>query len=427
MAEDVIIIGAGLAGLMAARVLARERISFLIFEAEGHIGGRAASLMRPSGVAVDLGGQWLHGEKNPLKAVLDEYEIPYQRQGGQPVRIYEHGTMRKDQEGQWLEQAVDKKKSAAVKQGKLPDCPLTDLARDAAGKEVLKTFALMWYGLTPPEKPSAHEYLTDQNQPGGLQIKGGVHQLLDKLAADVGEERIRLKTPVLEIRSEEGHAHLVTARGEEWQARRAIFTGSLGVLKSGLVTFTPPLSAAMQKNLEHIAMGKMNRIILEMEPGFFEERGIGENTAMVLLDGTPPHFCHMRSVGRPLISLFIAGPVAERVEHFSGEEAIRYMKQALSPVKELHGFEREVKGAPIVTRWCTSRYTQGSYSVCLPGGTRSLPREEGQVIFCGDTFDMEYPASLAGAARSGTAAGRMAIAALRGALGADSEKKRRRR
>ena len=122
------------------------------------------------------------------------------------------------------------------------------------------------------------------------------------------------------------------------------------------------------------------------------------------LDATPPHFCH---ISAPLVTLFISGDAAGKVERLQPVQAIAYVKDILAPVEEMQGFEAYVVGEPIITRWVGNPYTQGAYSACLPGGKRSWPVAQGNIMLCGDMFDPNYFSSLAGAYRSGLAAARL--------------------
>ncbi len=413
---DIIIIGAGFAGLSAALELKAMNVPFLVLEAGDAPGGRARTRNLPSGTAVDLGAHWLHGEHNVLGAELDRYGIPYKRDEGGKMLIVEDGRVRED-DGERFDAAIDHDRARRIKAGEEADCPLPDLAKDEASRKQLSDFALMWNGIDPPVRPSAHEFLTDENTPGGLQIEGGMGALIRKMAQEVGLENIHLRTAVRKITEQptapDGERVRIEAMdGSVWTAQRVIFTASLGVLKSPLIAFNPPLSRDFHEHLAGIAMGWVNKIVVELDPQFFTAHGIPADLSLLLLDGDPPHFCHVRSAGQPVIQLYISGKQAEMVEAFSPDEALAYVSRRLAPVAALQGFEPHVVSAPFVSRWVANPYTQGAYSSCLPGAKRSGPWMEGGICFCGDTFDDRFPASVAGAWRSGKAGARLSVEAL---------------
>jgi monoamine oxidase len=159
-------------------------------------------------------------------------------------------------------------------------------------------------------------------------------------------------------------------------------------------------------------MGKINKIVVELSPTFFAERKIAVDTGYILLDARPPHFCHVHSAGLPVIQLYICGHHAEMIEGMTADEALDYLHKILAPVEQLVGFESHIVGDPVVSAWVSNPFTRGAYSCCLPGNKRQGPRREARVFFAGDTFDERFPASVAGAFRSGQEAARQISAAL---------------
>jgi len=402
---DVLIIGAGMAGLSAALDLKTRDLSCLVIEATEKPGGRARTRRNPSGTMIDLGAHWLHGEDTPLRGVLDHYGLPYHEETEGEMFIQRRGKTSQSEE-EWIESAIDWDKANAIRARTAPDVPLPDLAVDEAARERLGQFGLMWDGIDPPYHPSAYEFLTDENTPGGLQLKSGMGSLIDAMVRDLGAENLRLNTPVAAITSFKDHVDVHCGDGTRFMARMALFTGSLGVLKANSVSFDPPLTADFRRHLSGLIMGKMNKIVVELAPAFFEERRIAVDTGYLLLDAKPPHFCHMRSAGTPVIQLYISGRHAEIIEGMTAREALDYMHRILAPVEKLSGFEAHVVGEPVVSAWVSNPFTQGAYSCCLPGTLRQGPHREARVFFAGDTFDARFPASVAGAWRSGREAAR---------------------
>lgn len=414
--EDVIIIGAGMAGLTAALELKLAGKSFSILEAGDGAGGRARSRTLHSGVVADLGAHWLHGEGNLLKAELDRYGIRYVPDEAQSLYVYEGGEMREEAMDDWLDAAIDHEKADRIVSGQAPDCALRDLGVDAEARRRLAEFGLMWDGVDGALQPSAREFLIDENTPGGVQIEGGMCALINRLVEEVGRDRLHLRRSVSRITQTPEGMQVQAMDGSVWMAQRVIFTGSLGVLQSRLVRFTPPLSADFHEHLSGLAMGKVNKIIMELDPQFLGERDIPVDMSMLLLDADPPHFCHVHSAGQPILQLYVSGNRAEAIEAFAPDEALAYAQGILAPVEALEGFADHVLSPPITTRWIANPYTRGAYSCCLPGAKRSGPWTEGMVTFCGDTFDDRFPASMAGAFRSGQAGARVVIAELTEAL-----------
>ncbi len=398
---QVIIIGAGMAGLVAARKLKAQGVTTLILEAASHPGGRAVTMTTKTGATVDLGAHWLHGEGTPLKALLENYGIAYSADEESGMLICENGTTRQADAEDWLDSALDHVKAEGIKAGTLPDCPLYELGKDDKARKMLTEFGQLWDGVEPPLAPSALEFLTDENTPGGLQPDGGLGAVIAAIAGDAGE--IVYDTIVTTVQGENDRV-TVHSDSQTWRAAHVLVTVSLGVLKADAIVFEPPLSDDMIAHLDGITMGTMNKIIVEVTPNFFAERKIPVDFALELLDGDPPHFCHLHSAGQPVITLFVCGKHAADVEAMDEAAALAYLMRVLEPVEQLKGFEQHLVGTAIRSGWVGNPFTRGAYSACLPGGKRSGPRFEGRIGFCGDTFDQRFPASLAGAFRSGEAA-----------------------
>ncbi len=403
---DAIIIGAGMAGLSAALELKKRGASFVILEAADEAGGRAITRRLPSGVDADLGAHWMHGEKNPLADQLKHYGIHGHKSDKGRMFVCEHG--RKEEVGSdWLDKAIDKDLARWIKTRREPDQPIAALGRDDKARDTLRTFGRLWNCVDPPIQPSAREFLTDESTPGGLQVPGGMVALTSKMVEDIGAENLRLNTPVTTVSSGRHGAKAEVRGGEAWTADTVFFTGSLGVLDSGIMSFDPPLSVAFKNHLGGLVMGRMDKIILEVDDRFFKERGIAPDTGYELLDGPRPHFAHLHGAGAPLITLFITGAAAETVERMDAKLALDYAHAALSPIAEIYGWADRLVSPPLVTGWSSNPYTRGAYSSRLPGARRSGPWLEGHICFCGDTFSEHFPASMAGAFLSGRDAAQM--------------------
>ncbi|ESQ74841.1 NAD(P)/FAD-dependent oxidoreductase [Asticcacaulis sp. AC402] len=391
---NVIIIGAGISGLSAALALKARGMSYSILEAGGEIGGRAQTRRLPSGVPADLGPHWLHGETSELVDLIARYGLVSRKDNGAAMRIYEYGRQ-VDRGDDWPAGAVDPDMARAIASGDSPDVPISGLGKDEEGRKWLRLFGQGWNGLEPPAEPSAYEFLTDESEPGGLQLDGGMAALVTHMADEVGRESIQLDTPVTEVRAT---AEGVAVNG--LAAGRAVVTVGLGALNSGRIGFDPEVRAAIGAATQGLVVSRMNKIILELDPGLFADRHIPEDLGLLVVDARA-HYCHIRSGGLPLLTLFATGEAAVAVEGLSHVQALHYVAEAVKAVPQLHDLKKFVVSEPIVTRWLANPWTQGAYSALMPGHRRYAPWWTGRVGVCGDSFDDRFPASLAGAFRSG--------------------------
>src|SRR5688572_20973514 len=125
---DIVIIGAGAAGLAAARRLQDKGASFLLLEAKPHIGGRVVTDSVTLGAPIDLGGHWLHSPAlNPLTPLVDRY-LFHVKQGAEDFRVARGGTILSGPEHDACFAYVEDcfAKITAIGEGDL-DCPVSEL------------------------------------------------------------------------------------------------------------------------------------------------------------------------------------------------------------------------------------------------------------------------------------------------------------
>src|SRR5688572_30446635 len=125
---EIVIIGAGAAGLAAARRLQDKGASFRLLEAKAQIGGRAVTDSVTLGAPIDLGAHWLHSPAlNPLTPLVDRYKF-HVKQGAEDFRVARNGAILSGAEHDTCFDYVDHcfAKIAGIGEGD-HDCPVSDL------------------------------------------------------------------------------------------------------------------------------------------------------------------------------------------------------------------------------------------------------------------------------------------------------------
>lgn len=374
----VIVIGAGMAGIVAARLLGESGFSVTVLEARGRIGGRL-NTNEDLGVPVDLGASWVHGaDHNPLTRWFERENLPliYAPTGergfydsGQLVRF--RTLARRAWRG--LSRAgIDATRASLASRRKGEPVSVAQVMQPILDNERLPLFdrnLLAWIvsvteGVqgAPAEHINLGEWYPKEAMGVNALPGGGYKQLVARAAAGVN---VHLSEPV---RSITYHAQGVTVATEsaEYRAECAIVTVPLAHLKLERIRFDPPLPAPKRAAIARLGFGGdavMNKVILRFERRLWPE----VNERMIVLPRHPSERGRYTNwidlqpvVGAPVIAGFSNGKQAFWQDREATDEEV--VEAALTTLGRL------VNGAPprpvgaIVTRWLSDEWAMGSYS-----------------------------------------------------------------
>jgi len=426
---DAIIIGAGAAGLAAASKLREEGKSFIILEATDHIGGRVMSQTTPDGTVVNTGANWLHGkEQDAMFPIAQELGLTIDTSDEvKNVVSFSNGKAHQGEGFRFFQKirtflgAVNNlpefisKQDISLEQiigGKSPDKD-----RKSISNYLYKTFA----GGNDPNDLSAKQAILDPYGPGGYQIKEGMGELMHRIAKrKVGIEHIHLNTPVTKVIDKEDGATVVTKNGEEIKAKQVVFSGSIGVIKSGIIGFEKDSGEKlfddnMKAQLNSLKMGNMTKLVFELDAGYIASKPQLHNRHIDFFDAEPPMFVHVASSGKPIVTVFLGGNDAIDIQKELSSNPEKTIEAILKQLERkgtgLEDCREHISKTPaLVTSWDKNDYVQGAYSNCMVGGKRTGPVTAGNhVILCGEAFAGEKSAYLSGAWESGEKAAEMAI------------------
>jgi monoamine oxidase len=391
---DVLVVGAGAAGLAAAAALTRAGRSALIVEARDRIGGRCHTRRLPGiPVPVELGAEFIHGHPDATLSLLqtagiaavDSTRTQLIALDGklQSVNMFAHA--------QRLARRPPRDKDLSFG---------AFLARQKVPKltRILGTMMVQGFDAADPRLASAREIVAEWTEVSAAQPRplGGYGPLLEFLAR---ETRVQLQTVVREVRWKRSAVELRgTFRGEPWSAwaPRAIITLPLGVLQSRLVRFTPKV----RKPLDKLESGPVVRAAMAFRDAFWEKRHPG-NAFFHSPDAPFPTFWTPLPMHAPLLTAWAGGPKAARL---TGSSENSLLRAALESVRSVLGNMEEPCGFAIHD-WHADPYARGGYSYVRVGGTGA--REElaapvrDTLFFAGEATDSEQSGTVGGALASG--------------------------
>ncbi|NVK42558.1 MAG: FAD-dependent oxidoreductase [Oceanospirillaceae bacterium] len=418
---SVIVIGAGVSGLTAARNLARAGVSVQILESRDRLGGRVWTDRR-LGVPVELGASWLHdAAHNPLASLSTDNHLATTATNHADQTLFRDGTRLAPEQGKALIGRFYRQLSemaAALPAGE--DLSLAAaLDRSQAAKEITASDrdAIRW-GLSfsrlvegaDETDLSLRGLAADMEAPDqDRMVIGGFDSLIGQLATGLD---IRLSHPVQAIRQ---NRETVSVRvGREWLSSRfAIVTLPLGVLRAGDVCFSPPLPDEQRAAATELGNGLLLKVAARFSVPFWATR----SQALSAVGGVDPDFFYFLNgwayQNVPLLQGFAGGHRARVLEGMSNRQV---MEIFLKDLKDLLGQTPPPLQDAIVTRWGSDPWARGAYSYRRVGHDdrihHQLAAAMGRLHFAGEHTSANHPATVAGAYRSGLRAAREVLARL---------------
>ena len=396
---DVVIIGAGVAGLTAARRLQALGRSFVVLEACDRIGGRAWT-QDFMGVPVDRGAHWLHSaDINPLRPVAQADGAQLRRTSRAEGRLFS-GPGRLATGAEADLGASDVALESAFAEG-WERLGTTSLAEIAAGEGALSAKVLAFAIGEEPERIAASDVAMLDAGGADLEIEGGLGAFVRRFGADVP---VRLGARVEHVDwSKPGRVKVSGAFGEV-QARACLVTAPPAVLAAGAgPRFHPPLPLAKQEAIARLPMGVFTKVALRLDRPMPDLPLYSIDSAR--LSRGELHALHC-GPGDLAATLMLGGDAARAVIAAGSDAAVAEAQAVLAAVAGASAVT-QVRGG-LLSEWRSDPFSLGSYAYAPPGAGDprrdfAMPVED-RLFFAGDTVGGDLAMTVGGAYRSGKAA-----------------------
>ncbi|GAA4484748.1 NAD(P)/FAD-dependent oxidoreductase [Microbacterium panaciterrae] len=425
---ETIVIGAGMSGVTAARLLADAGRRVLVLEARDRIGGRMHT-DRAAGFSVDLGASWIHGiDGSELWKLVQALDIPTReftvgsfQAGGRAMSHFDGdgAPMAPAASAHWVADVATAE--AALQRAIADSAPgesyldVTERALDALEREQ--------DALDPERIDEIREFFRHRVEEqcgawiGDLDAHGldedaidgdevvfprGYdeipHRIADGLDVRLGQVVRRV------IRSADGVR--VETGADVFEAASAVVTVPLGVLKSDAIRFEPALPESAAGPIARLGMGVFNKIFLQFPARFWDEssyvlRALGEA-------GEHWHSWYDVSMisGLPTLLTFAAGPFGRHVQELDDAAVVADVVHAL---RRMYGAAVPDPSAHWITRWGQDPFSVGSYSHIATGSSHHdhdalADPIDGVLHFAGEATWGSEPATVGGAYASGVRA-----------------------
>ena len=426
MDSDVVVIGAGCAGLGAATALLQAGKRCIVLEASGRAGGRAWTT-HPAALGdvwFDMGAVWFHdAERNPLADIARAAGDTLLRSDQMRTeRTYVGGRLATAAELASYDGAFARYEAAAdALLAQHDDAPLSAIAKSIPDDPWAATVEA-WEGpvicVADADRFSTRDWRNNALGGSNLVPEGGIGAFVQRRCT-AGLD-IRYDSPATRIAwgGPGGRVTVETASGSV-TAGACIVTVSTGVLTAGTLRFDPGLPASVMDSAAALPMGLALKVAL---------RAIGPDRLDLPMqcsvdrqvthgggDTLMPFQCW--PFGRDYVQGWVGGSTAWDLAKAGEQASVDF---ALAQLRRLFGGRVDrlfAGGGRLVTGWDADPWTLGAYSTCLPGhaGARrrlAEPLADGHLLFAGEACHIPFASTVAGAWISGQDAAWIAVRAL---------------
>lgn len=404
MKYDVIIIGAGVAGLTIAHELKNSKLKVLVIEAQDYIGGRVRTSLEFGG-PVELGAEFVHGKNVATWRYLSEMNVEAVTAGGKKKLLDRSGKPVTKAQTALFYRVLEDLKSKGQDGVSVAEVTRQILGSNHSVVENLVNHSVGDYEAGDADSLdsgafSDMEKLTDDNGPNFV-LTGGYKQLIDYLAKDV---TIINNTTVSHIDYSKNLVTIETAVGEAFKAKCVVVTVSLGVLKHKDIDFYPKLPQAKRAAIKKLGMGNVFKLIIKFKTakraGEFFHVADGENETNQLIS------CWWQSKSNPKVLIGYAG--GSRHDAVVAMDDAKLWHYVLKDLERITGekVDSDITDYRLI-RWDENKFTRGAYSnhpVGVAMNERSVLAEsvDDRIFFAGEaTVTSGNYATVHGAIESG--------------------------
>ncbi|CAN5555464.1 NAD(P)/FAD-dependent oxidoreductase [soil metagenome] len=421
---DIVVIGAGAAGVAAARRIVAAGRKVIVLEASSQIGGRCLTDTTTFEVPFDRGARWLHNPEGNVVAKLarsagaDLYSTP----GGQKIRIGRRNARAGETE-EFLATLVRANRAIddVVRKGLDPSCAAV-LPKDLGDWSGTTEFVLGAYTVGKDLKElSSGDHMRAQDRNTEIASLRGIGALLGKLADGLP---VALSTAATQV-TWSGRDIGVETAGGRIAARAVIVTVSSNVVTSGAIKFTPELPKRQLDAAAKLTLGSTDRIALWM-PG--NPLGLGRDELMIEQSASTRTGALLANIGgSSLCTVDVAGSFGGDL---SAQGAPAMVAFAVEWLTKLFGNDiaKTVKKSS-ATRWNASPFVLGAMSGAAPGGQfarRALVEPIGNLFLAGEATHETLWGTVDGAWESGERAAEAALKKIGALKEPEPEKPKRR-
>lgn len=420
---DVLVIGAGACGLMAARELSKAGKKVIMLEARDRTGGRIHTLKDEGfSIPVEAGAEFIHGDLPLTQSLLKTAGISFYHREGEMYRVENGVAYRSEEFIKDFDQLLSKLKTLER------DMPFEKFLHKHFGgdeyqqlRESATAFA-EGYDTARIEKLSSLS-LRDEWTSEGVSNPYLLQEGYGKLVSFIEEECkahgcvIRLSSPVKKINRKKDHVEAVTDNDRSYTASRVLVTVPVSVLipRSGndsTIQFSPGLPGKYREALSRLGYGDVIKILLQFKNTFWEDSTFQEDVlqlpglGFLLSKEVIPVWWTDLPRHKTLLTGWVGGPKAEALKSSTDEELLDKALGTLARLfKTNEDFLKEQLVTSYVANWSIDPFSQGAYSYTTPGSKEAIrilkEPVDGSIYFAGEALQVDNVGTVEAALVSG--------------------------
>lgn len=376
---DVIIIGAGAAGLIAAWEIIQTGKKVAIIEARDRIGGRIHTIYDQNfSLPVEAGAEFLHGDLPLTKLLLKKADVAYAKVEGDIWRKEKNGLQKSD----FIEDYRDLNKKFKELTSDIPVADFINQYLNEPGYEDLKKSIKSYvegYYAADTSRASTFALRDELKNSSNEQyrIESGYQTLVDFMRSEFLQKggTLYLSSPVTAINWQNDNVEMITTL-KRFTAKKIIITVPIGVLQSKQINFTPGIENKITA-AKQAGYGPVIKIVIQFKNIFWRDRALtGKETkklGFLFSEEAVPTWWTQYPKELPILTGWLGGPRAEKMKHLTDEEIL---KQAITSLTSIFNIDAITFNKKLVNwyviNWATDPFSLGAYSYQTVGGGATI-------------------------------------------------------
>jgi len=404
--KTVIIVGAGISGLAAAKKLKENGFNVIVLEAQSKVGGRLKTI-RSLGVAFDEGASWIHGTAgNPITSLAQQAGMNTAFTDDESILAYDIGGVLhsdsnfSDTEDKFYTVLETLKNNGSST--KSFETVFNELYPTYCNDRLWKFFLSTYLTFDTGDLNMLSSLLYNEGEEFGGEERisvNGYDTIPSYLAIGLN---VQLNQKVTKI-DYSNTKILVSHNGTVTEADYVLVTVPLGVLKANKIDFVPSLPNTKQNAIQKVGVNCVNKFLLTWETAFWDDEQYICYTPDI--KDKFNYFVNVKKY-QPTVNALMTFAYADKARQTENMTDQQIIEEIMTHLRDIYGNNIPYPKNILRTKWQTNEYSYGSYSYTAVGTEMrhfdDLAEEiDDKIFFAGEHTEIDYFSTAHGAYLSG--------------------------